>query len=164
MIDSSGTPPPPDSSDEVTTSIAASLTGRRQRLEQSPSYQGTTFMLNFDWGIAEYPLDANCKAAMQIRKDIKAEDVICEATTENGKIIISLIENRIKIKQEIRKKWRVSDNFTAQLTLYRLCSTTEEHRLLNNTASIEKQEEVKEKSVVILPVKDILNDDNNGVE
>ena len=61
-------------------------------------YQGTTFMLNFDWGIAEYPLDANCKAAMQIRKDIKAEDVICEATTENGKIIISLIENRIKIK------------------------------------------------------------------
>jgi hypothetical protein len=61
-------------------------------------YQGTTFMLDFDWGIAEYPLVANCKAAMQIRKDIKAEDVICEATTENGKIIISLIENRIKIK------------------------------------------------------------------
>lgn len=45
MIDSSGTPLPPDSSDKVTTSIAASLTGRRQRLEQSPSYQGTTFMI-----------------------------------------------------------------------------------------------------------------------
>lgn len=29
MIDFSGTPFPPDSSDEVTTSIAASLTGRR---------------------------------------------------------------------------------------------------------------------------------------
>ena len=61
-------------------------------------YQGTTFMLDFDWGILEYPLVANCKAAMQIRKDIKSEDFICEATTENGKIIISLIENKIKIK------------------------------------------------------------------
>lgn len=42
MIDFSGTPFPPDSSDEVTTSIAASLAGR---LEQSPSHQGTTFMI-----------------------------------------------------------------------------------------------------------------------
>ena len=56
------------------------------------------YLIYHDWGIAEYPLDANCKAAMQIRKDIKSEDFICEATTENGKITISLIEKRIKIK------------------------------------------------------------------
>jgi hypothetical protein len=36
MIGFSGTPFRPDSSDEVTTSIAASLAGRRHRLEQSP--------------------------------------------------------------------------------------------------------------------------------
>lgn len=61
-------------------------------------YQGTTLMLNFDWAITEYPLQAGCKLAMQIRKEIKDTVVIAEATTENGKITFSLIENRIYIK------------------------------------------------------------------
>ncbi|HBM66492.1 MAG TPA: hypothetical protein DD418_24140 [Pseudomonas sp.] len=51
MIDFSGSPFPPDSSDEVTTSIAASLAGRRHRLEQSPSHQGTTFMITCHQGL-----------------------------------------------------------------------------------------------------------------
>ncbi|QNV67746.1 hypothetical protein F7661_19175 [Pseudomonas sp. CFA] len=51
MIGFSGTPFRPDSSDEVTTSIAASLAGRRHRLEQSPSHQGRTFMITCHQGL-----------------------------------------------------------------------------------------------------------------
>lgn len=39
--------------------------------------------------------------------------------------------NKVAVKQELRKKWRESDNATLQLALYRLCSDEEEHRKLN---------------------------------
>ncbi len=39
--------------------------------------------------------------------------------------------NKVAIKSTMRKKWYDSENPTLQLALYRLTSTSEEHRLLN---------------------------------
>jgi hypothetical protein len=39
--------------------------------------------------------------------------------------------NKVAIKSTMRKKWYDSDNPTLQLALYRLASTTEEHKKLN---------------------------------
>ena len=41
-----------------------------------------------------------------------------------------LAKNKIDIKISIRHKWFKSDNPTAQMALYKLCSTKEEHKLL----------------------------------
>ena len=41
-----------------------------------------------------------------------------------------LDENKIAIKTGLRKKWFESDNATTQMALYKLCSTTEEHKKL----------------------------------
>lgn len=66
-------------------------------------YQGTTFMANFEWNIDKYPLEIGCIAEMQIRPDIKSETVICEATSENGKIIIHHAEKIIEVKIPARE-------------------------------------------------------------
>ena len=41
-----------------------------------------------------------------------------------------LEQNKIDIKVSIRRKWNDSDNATAQMALYKLCSTKEEHMKL----------------------------------
>ena len=41
-----------------------------------------------------------------------------------------LEENKISLKVALRKKWYDSDNATTQMALYKLCSTKEEHRKL----------------------------------
>lgn len=41
-----------------------------------------------------------------------------------------LNENKIALKVGMRKKWYDSDNATMQMALYKLCSTQEEHRKL----------------------------------
>lgn len=41
-----------------------------------------------------------------------------------------LEQNKIDIKVSIRHKWSKSDNPTAQMALYKLCSTAEEHKKL----------------------------------
>ena len=41
-----------------------------------------------------------------------------------------LEENKIALKVGLRKKWYESDNATVQMALYKLCSTTEEHKRL----------------------------------
>ena len=61
-------------------------------------YQGTTFMINFSWDVPGYPLQVSCNGSMQIRPNIASEEVICEATTENGKIIISTVNKAISVK------------------------------------------------------------------
>lgn len=61
-------------------------------------YQGTTFMANFSWNVIGYPLTDECIGTMQIRPDIKSDTVICEATTENEKIIVDVTNNIISIK------------------------------------------------------------------
>lgn len=42
-------------------------------------------------------------------------------------------ENKENAKKGLRTKWYKSDNATTQLALYRLLSTPEEHRLLNQS-------------------------------
>ncbi len=42
-----------------------------------------------------------------------------------------LNENKTNIKAGLRAKWYNSDNATTQLALYKLCSTDEEHKKLN---------------------------------
>jgi hypothetical protein len=41
-----------------------------------------------------------------------------------------LDENKISLKVSMRKKWADSDNATMQMALYKLCSTPEEHKKL----------------------------------
>jgi hypothetical protein len=41
-----------------------------------------------------------------------------------------LEENKISLKVSLRKKWFDSDNATTQMALYKLCSTSEEHKKL----------------------------------
>jgi hypothetical protein len=41
-----------------------------------------------------------------------------------------LEENKIALKVSMRKKWFDSDNATLQMGLYKLCSNTTEHKLL----------------------------------
>ena len=41
-----------------------------------------------------------------------------------------LEKNKISLKVGMRKKWYDSDNATMQIALYKLCSTPEEHRIL----------------------------------
>ena len=41
-----------------------------------------------------------------------------------------LDENKISLKVALRKKWFDSDNATTQMALYKLCSTSEEHKKL----------------------------------
>ena len=41
-----------------------------------------------------------------------------------------LEENKISLKVGLRKKWFESDNATTQMALYKLCSTPEEHKKL----------------------------------
>ena len=41
-----------------------------------------------------------------------------------------LDENKISLKVALRKKWFESDNATTQMALYKLCSTNEEHKKL----------------------------------
>ena len=44
-----------------------------------------------------------------------------------------LDENKISLKVAIRKKWFDSDNPTTQMALYKLCSTPEEHKKLQQS-------------------------------
>lgn len=60
-------------------------------------YQGTTFITAFGWSIPGLELVTGCKAAMQIRPNIKSDIVICEATTENNKIKIFVVEQQIQV-------------------------------------------------------------------
>ena len=43
----------------------------------------------------------------------------------------ALEHNKIRVKASMRRKWYKSDNATLQLAAYRLASTAEEHRKLN---------------------------------
>jgi alpha-galactosidase/6-phospho-beta-glucosidase family protein len=45
-------------------------------------------------------------------------------------LIKMIDENKITLKVGLRKKWFDSDNATTQMALYKLCSTSEEHKKL----------------------------------
>jgi len=52
---------------------------------------------------------------------------------KNDSIKLELLANKIKAKQGLKQKWYENDNATTQIALYRLLSTPEEHKLLNQT-------------------------------
>ena len=54
-----------------------------------------------------------------------------------------LEENKIRLKTSIRKKWFDSDRDTGLMALYKLCSTPEEHKKLQQTYSENKNIEIK---------------------
>lgn len=48
-------------------------------------------------------------------------------------LMLLLLQNKSKVKAELRRRWRLDDNATLQLALYRLSATPEERRLLSTT-------------------------------
>ncbi len=52
---------------------------------------------------------------------------------DNEEMVTMLETNKINQKIKLRKKWGESDNFTAQVTLYKLCATPEELKRLQMT-------------------------------
>lgn len=63
-------------------------------------------------------------------------------------ILEALTKNKIDNKIEIRKKWRVSNNFNAQLTLYKLSLDPNdiEYKLLTTSFQNTTNEEIKKSS------------------
>ena len=51
-------------------------------------------------------------------------------TDDFNELTTLLNENKINLKVSLRKKWFDSDNATTQMALYKLCSTPEEHKKL----------------------------------
>lgn len=51
-------------------------------------------------------------------------------TDDFNELTTLLNENKINLKVSLRKKWFDSDNATTQMALYKLCSTAEEHKKL----------------------------------
>ena len=54
-------------------------------------------------------------------------------TNEYNELSDLLEKNKIQLKTAIRKKWFDSDRDTGLMALYKLCSTPEEHRKLQQT-------------------------------
>lgn len=67
--------------------------------------------------------------------------------------------NKTEIKVSLKSKWYRSDNPTLQLALFRLLSTSEEHRLLNQNYidHTTKGKEMKNDAVTIDTLKEIAN-------
>ena len=53
-----------------------------------------------------------------------------EGSNDSNELTSLLDENKISLKVALRKKWFDSDNATTQMALYKLCSTSEEHKKL----------------------------------
>ena len=53
-----------------------------------------------------------------------------ENSDDSNELNTLLNENKISLKVSLRKKWFDSDNATTQMALYKLCSTPEEHKML----------------------------------
>lgn len=65
-------------------------------------------------------------------------------SADSNELNTKLEENKISLKVALRKKWFDSDNPTTQMALYKLCSTTEEHKKLqqNYTDLTSKDEKI----------------------
>lgn len=63
---------------------------------------------------------------------------------DSNELNTKLEENKISLKVALRKKWFDSDNPTTQMALYKLCSTAEEHKKLqqNYTDLTSKDEKI----------------------
>lgn len=59
-------------------------------------------------------------------------------------------ENKISLKVGLRKKWFESDNATTQMALYKLCSTPEEHKKLQQNYTDVTSEGKQVQSTIIV--------------
>ena len=64
------------------------------------------------------------------------------ASNDSNELSNLLDENKISLKVGLRKKWYDSDNATTQMALYKLCSTSEEHKKLQQSYVDQKLEGV----------------------
>lgn len=69
-----------------------------------------------------------------------------------------LDENKISLKVSLRKKWFDSDNATTQMALYKLCSTPEEHKKLQQNYIDHTTEDQKITSTII----NVINHDSGN--
>lgn len=74
-----------------------------------------------------------------------------------------LEENKIALKVGLRKKWFDSDNATTQMALYKLCSTPEEHKKLqqNYTDHTTNGDSINPTEKAITRFEEMLNEDFN---
>lgn len=71
-----------------------------------------------------------------------------------------LEKNKINLKVSIRKMWYDRKSDTGLMALYKLCSTPEEHRKLQQNYEPPKEQNDNDKTIVILPAKDIIPQEN----
>lgn len=100
------------------------------------------------------------------KKLIFVEDIVCflgiakstfylyfpDGSDELDILRTLLNENRIAIKSSLRKKWFDSDNATLQMALYKLTSSPEEHKLLqqNYTDVTTNSETIQRQPIVFI--------------
>jgi len=71
-----------------------------------------------------------------------------------------LEQNKINLKVSIRKMWYDRKSDTGLMALYKLCSTAEEHRKLQQNYEPAREQNDTDKTIVILPAKDIIPQEN----
>ena len=114
------------------------------------------------------------KTIAESEKLIFIEEIIsflpCDKTTfykyfppdsnELNEIKTIINNNKVAIKSTMRKKWYDSDNPTLQIALYRLTSTPEEHKRLNQSYIDHTTDGDKIDSKIEVIYKDFSNEDN----
>jgi hypothetical protein len=72
-----------------------------------------------------------------------------------------LEKNKIALKVGMRKKWYDSENATMQMALYKLCSTAEEHKKLqqNYVDHTTKDEAINRVDLLFPPIDEICRED-----
>jgi len=69
-----------------------------------------------------------------------------------------LEKNKISLKVMLRKKWLDSDNATTQMALYKLCSTPEEHKKLQQNYT----DHTTNDKDIIIPQIEIVRNENKS--
>ena len=79
-------------------------------------------------------------------------------TSDEMDVLRDLLDkNKIELKVSMRKKWFASDNATLQMGLYKLLSTTEEHKKLQQTYS-ETDHTTNGKEINLTPISFVKRD------
>lgn len=71
-------------------------------------------------------------------------------SNDSNELSKMLEENKISLKVGLRKKWFESDNATTQMALYKLCSTPEEHKKLQQNYTDVTSEGKQVQSTIIV--------------
>ena len=69
-----------------------------------------------------------------------------------------LLENKIAIKVNLRRKWSESNNPTLEIALYKLCATNDEHKLLQKNYLDLTSKDEKIRVASLFPTQDEIND------